>query len=64
MIMDIDLVVGIGMCLVLFSHLLYLWHFTMALYHGSIYRRQKFRTNQTAISACYHRRIDLFILKI
>lgn len=49
MIMDIDLVVGIGMCLVLFSYLLYLWHFTMALYHGSIYRCQKFRTNQDAI---------------
>ena len=32
MIMDIDLVVGIGMCLVLFSHLLYLWHFTMAVF--------------------------------
>ena len=27
MIMDIDLMVGIGMCLVLFSYLLYLWHF-------------------------------------
>ncbi len=50
MIMDIDLVVGIGMYgLVLFSHLLYLWHFTLTLYHGSIYRCQKFRTNQTAI---------------
>jgi hypothetical protein len=24
--------VGIGMCLVLFSHLLYLWHFTMAVF--------------------------------
>jgi len=32
MIMDIDLVVGIGMCLVLFSHLLYPWHFTMAVF--------------------------------